>query len=119
MALRFERKLSSCVHFFPLQFFITLAKTEWLDGKHVVFGRVVEGMPVVREIEKIGAPDGKPSFKVNALFDLFVELSRISRCKLSRAVRFSTSRPMCPSRRAPRRRPCARWVLTRIRYTMA
>lgn len=32
------------------QFFITLAPTKWLDGKHAVFGKVVKGMEVVREI---------------------------------------------------------------------
>jgi peptidylprolyl isomerase len=42
------------------QFLITLAPTPWLDGKHVVFGRVVEGMEVVRAIEEKGTRAGTP-----------------------------------------------------------
>jgi cyclophilin family peptidyl-prolyl cis-trans isomerase len=35
------------------QFFITLAPTPWLDGRHTVFGRVVEGIDVVKSIGKV------------------------------------------------------------------
>merc|ERR1712066_46710 len=41
------------------QFFVTTAVTNWLDGKHVVFGEVSEGMDVVRTIEKYGSDSGK------------------------------------------------------------
>uniref|UniRef100_A0A8C7XFR2 Peptidyl-prolyl cis-trans isomerase E n=1 Tax=Oryzias sinensis TaxID=183150 RepID=A0A8C7XFR2_9TELE len=46
------------------QFFITNDKTDWLDGKHVVFGELVEGMDVVRAMEAQGTKDGKPKQKV-------------------------------------------------------
>ncbi|KAH9487890.1 hypothetical protein Btru_067411 [Bulinus truncatus] len=46
------------------QFFLTTEKTDWLDGKHVVFGKVVEGMDVVRKTEAVGSKGGKPSQKV-------------------------------------------------------
>ncbi|PVU98950.1 hypothetical protein BB559_001160 [Furculomyces boomerangus] len=46
------------------QFFITFDKTEWLDGKHVVFGHVSKGMEIVRMIEALGTSSGKPKKNV-------------------------------------------------------
>eukprot|EP00525_Craspedostauros_australis_P014053 CAMPEP_0198114248 /NCGR_PEP_ID=MMETSP1442-20131203/5685_1 /TAXON_ID= /ORGANISM="Craspedostauros australis, Strain CCMP3328" /LENGTH=264 /DNA_ID=CAMNT_0043771521 /DNA_START=56 /DNA_END=850 /DNA_ORIENTATION=- len=49
------------------QFFLTTAKTDWLDCKHVVFGQVVEGMNVVRAVEKVGSSSGKTTKKVSVV----------------------------------------------------
>ncbi|KAI9073506.1 hypothetical protein K1719_044545 [Acacia pycnantha] len=46
------------------QFFITTVKTSWLDGRHVVFGKVLSGMDVVFKIEAQGSANGEPKGKV-------------------------------------------------------
>ncbi|KOO35565.1 hypothetical protein Ctob_012836 [Chrysochromulina tobinii] len=47
------------------QFFLCTVKTDWLDGKHVVFGSVTKGMEVVKAIEAVGSQSGKTAKKVS------------------------------------------------------
>lgn len=49
------------------QFFVTTAKTSWLDNRHVVFGSVVEGMDVVKKLESLGSQSGKTSKKITVV----------------------------------------------------
>ncbi|XP_041045173.1 peptidyl-prolyl cis-trans isomerase A-like [Carcharodon carcharias] len=49
------------------QFFICTAGTQWLDGKHVVFGKAVEGYEVIKKMVKLGSDDGKTSSTVSTI----------------------------------------------------
>ena len=46
------------------QFFLCTVKTDWLDGKHVVFGTVTKGMDVVQAVEALGSQSGQTSKSV-------------------------------------------------------
>merc|ERR1711985_8781 len=46
------------------QFFVTTVPCDWLDGKHTVFGRVTDGMKIVKKIETLGTRSGAPRAKV-------------------------------------------------------
>lgn len=46
------------------QFFITTVPTPWLNGKHVIFGRVIKGMELVERIEGLGTQSGKPQLPI-------------------------------------------------------
>ena len=46
------------------QFFITTVPCSWLDGKHTVFGEVVDGLDIVQKIETYGSQSGNPKTEI-------------------------------------------------------
>ncbi|MGH9804401.1 MAG: peptidylprolyl isomerase [Candidatus Acidiferrales bacterium] len=55
------------------QFFVTVAATPWLDGKHTVFGRVVEGVEVAKKISEVPRDSGDRPRKTVALERVLIE----------------------------------------------
>ena len=49
------------------QFFICTAETPWLNGKHCVFGKVTNGLDVVRKIEAYGSDSGRPRAEIKVV----------------------------------------------------
>ena len=49
------------------QFFITFVKCPWLDGKHTVFGKLVEGKETMIALHELGSDSGKPKSKVTII----------------------------------------------------
>jgi peptidyl-prolyl cis-trans isomerase B (cyclophilin B) len=49
------------------QFFLTFTATPWLDGKHTIFGQVIQGMDVLESIEQLGSRNGNTSEVVSII----------------------------------------------------
>jgi len=61
------------------QFFITTAKCDFLDGKHVVFGKVIDGMLTLRKIENVPTgPNNRPKLVVKITGETFFHFATMN-----------------------------------------
>lgn len=74
------------------QFFITFKSTPWLDDRHVVFGRVVSGLDVVRRVEAAGTRSGRPRTSVRVVDCGCLERTKEEALNATRAAASSLSR---------------------------
>ncbi|GBF94836.1 peptidyl-prolyl cis-trans isomerase mitochondrial [Raphidocelis subcapitata] len=77
------------------QFFLCTAQTTWLDGKHVVFGQVVQGMEVVRAVEMCGSRGGDTAYDI-----MIADSGELPKGSLKATASASDAAP--PGRVAPR-----------------
>ena len=71
------------------QFFITTIKTSWLDGKHVVFGKVLRGMKVIRMVEKVHTGAGNKPYNDIVISDCgFIRVKLPFKTRMTDAVEF-------------------------------
>ena len=64
------------------QFFVNFIDTPWLDGKHTVFGKVVEGFEALDKIENLASEDGKTEDKIN--FSIEIISKKLDEYKLKK-----------------------------------
>ncbi|KAF8394356.1 hypothetical protein HHK36_020564 [Tetracentron sinense] len=76
------------------QFFITFKRQPHLDGKHVVFGKVTQGMSILEKIEQVGTAEGKPIRPVK-----IVECGEVSERKIRDAVAIGKDKEKKKSRK--------------------